>query len=452
MYPPVVALAGLLGLLAPSLAHADSPWLDGAPAAVTDDTPRPLVGFQVRGDSKVTSRTLRYLARATPGELVTANDLPRFHAALLSSELFKTIAVTLERSGDGVILVATVDDKHSWIIVPTLYVLSGYKSVGLGFAENNLAGENRKLLLYAQLGDLDSFFFGTYLDPSVRGTRWTMRFDLYPLRRRIYEFANPTTAPGSIDVARETTLTFLNAGILVGYNVAWWLTADARLRGAYVYFRDAQLDDGTPTTSPEIDGWDVTMQGRITIDRRDRDRGVARGGYLQLTLESSIPGLDTYGYQVGFLRAYYNFRLFSTHHLEFRASLAAGRHLPLHEELALGGPTNLRGYLFDQFRGDTRVFAKAEYSVPVFRYRWLAFRALGFVDTGAIGYRYRRPSGRDYLSPTADAGAGWWRNDVGGGMRVYLNNIVLPLLGFDIGYGLERKETAFYLQVGLTDF
>jgi outer membrane protein insertion porin family len=126
------------------------------------------------------------------------------------------------------------------------------------------------------------------------------------------------------------------------------------------------------------------------------------------------------------------------------------RHLPAHEELTLGGVADLRGYGVDQFRGDLRAVFRTEYSVPLFKWRFLAFRAIAFYDAGYIGFHNRRPSDRDYLPNhlTAD----YRRTNVGSGLRIYLNNIVLPLLGFDLAYGIEGHSPEIYFEVGLTDF
>ena len=43
------------------------------------------------------------------------------------------------------------------------------------------------------------------------------------------------------------------------------------------------------------------------------------------------------------------------------------------------------------------------------------------------------------------------KNSVGVGTRFYLRSIVLPLLGLDVGYGLEAGDIQVYLAIGLTD-
>lgn len=421
-----------------------------ATTAVADTSvPQKIIGFRVRGKSKLTERTLGYLMHVHIGDSVSVTDLPTLQQALLTSELFESMSVTLEEAPGGVLVVADLDDKHSWIVAPTVFVLPGNRAIGAGFAENDLGGEDRKLLLYGQVGDRNTFFFGTYLDPAVHGSKWQYRFDLYPLHRVIDEYTNANKRDFS--VARSTDFTFLDAGVLVGYAFQWWLVADARFRGAYQYYRHARNEDtNTDLATPEKDGWDVTLQTRLTIDARGHRFGLTWGPYAQLSIEQSVPGLDSYGWGDAVLRSYYSWALFGDHELELRGSLAGGYHLPFNEEITLGQESDLRGYSSEQFRGDYRAFARAEYSVPLFRYKWLAFRALGFYDTGVVGWKLQRDD-RLYL-PTQAEGTHIWRNDVGAGLRVYVKSIVLPLLGFDIGYGIEGHSPEFYFELGLTDF
>lgn len=475
LYAPALVVLAVLAAAVPAevraddsgaVAHARPRTANDRPAAVSParapgrasgralpgTVKRPIVRFEMRGDTKVRERTARYLARSKLGELVSVEDIPRLEQAFVSSELFEEVAVTLEDERDGVVVVATVVDKHSWIIAPTVFVLSGQRSFGLGFAENNLGGLNQKLLLYGQLGERESLFFGTYLDPSVRGTPLTYRFDLYAYRRINSEYANPVDDPANSTILRQSRARYLGGGALVGWQLAWWLVTDLRLRGAYVTFDDAQAPDGGPLPAPDADGWDVTGQYRMTLDARQYRFGVRWGPFVQLFLETSIPGLDDYDYSVGYLRAYYGWRLFEEHQLELRTIGQLGRQLPFHEELTLGGAVDLRGYAASQFRGDVRTLFRTEYSVPIAKWKFFAFRALGFWDTGYAGLHFptSRPE-RDYL-PRQEGGVGWWRNDVGAGVRIYVKAIVLPLLGFDVAYGLERRAPDFYFQLGLTDF
>ena len=130
------ALAVLVALA--SVAHADDR--------------RPIVGFKVTGDSKVTDRTLGYLAHVHLGDPIGPEDLAQLQVALISSELFKSASVALEAARGGYVLVATVDDKQSWIVGPTVYVLPSNRAIGVGYAENDFRGHDQKFLGFGQLG------------------------------------------------------------------------------------------------------------------------------------------------------------------------------------------------------------------------------------------------------------------------------------------------------------
>jgi outer membrane protein insertion porin family len=425
-----------------------------APAALPDAATFPIVGFEVRGDTKVRPRTIGYLAHVAIGDRVGPGDVAALQQALLSSELFTQVQVELRPApGDpspGVIIAVTADDKHSWIVAPTAFALPGNLAFGAGFAENDFRGLDQKFLIYGQLGTRNSLLFGTFLDPSYHGTQLTWRTDLYLFRRSIDEYTNPPDDTRSFAIERRTTATYLGGGALIGWKFLWWLMADLRLRGAYVYFRDPQDAAGQPIARlPENNGWDVTLQAHLTLDNRLHRYGVTWGSFVELDLEPSIPGLDSYGYQLMLLRAYQSWRLFGEHELELRGHFDAGRHLPLHEDLTLGGTSDLRGYDVDQFRGDVRAVARAEYSVPLFKWRIFAFRALGFYDTGYVGFHSFRAD-RDYLLNQRTTS--YVRNDVGAGFRIYVNNVVLPLLGLDLGYGIEGHSPEISFEVGLTDF
>lgn len=456
MRPLVIAAV----LAVATIASADpppatpSPWIDTTTPVARTPIPHKIVGFRARGKTKVTDRTIGYLAHVRLGDAITSADVHTLEVALISSELFESATVTLEDAADGsgVIVVATLDDKWSWIAAPTLYLLPTNKAFGVGFVENDLGGHDQKLLLYGQLGTQTSLLFATFLDPAYHGSKLTYRVDLYLERRYIDEYANPVGDPTSQTVARSTRQVFLDAGALIGWTFKWWLVADLRLRGAYVTFRDAHdPNTGAALLAPEKDGWDVTVQPRLTLDHRTHRFGVTTGGYLQVMWDQALPLLDSYGYGDGLVRGYYSWRLFAEHQLEVRGIASVGYHLPIHEELALGGVSDLRGYPTDQFRGDLNLVARVEYSVPLVKWKMFAFRGLAFYDTGYDRFVAPRDLNERLYLPT-QLHRGFVRNDVGGGFRVYVKSIVLPLLGFDVGYGLESKAREIVFELGLTDF
>ena len=186
-------------------------------AGVASADVRPLASVRIQGDTKVTQTTALRLAHISIGDPIDETLLPSLDAALISSNLFKSAHTTL----DGDILVITLDDKLSWIIAPTIYVLPSSYSFGAGFVENNLFGDEKKLLLYGQYGNQTSLFFGTYFDPAVRGTQLQLRLDVYLVHRSIIEYDDYT-------VLRDTKGNFVDAGVLVGWRWYWWLIGDVR--------------------------------------------------------------------------------------------------------------------------------------------------------------------------------------------------------------------------------
>nr|HEX4315038.1 BamA/TamA family outer membrane protein [Kofleriaceae bacterium] len=410
---------------------------------------RHVAGFHARGDTKVTDTALGYLTHLRVGDPIRPTDIPVIEEALMSSELFSTAKVTLEDGPDGVVVVATVEDKLSWFAAPTLYVLPTNRAVGVGYVENDFRGNDQKFLVYGQIGTQTSLAFAAFLDPAVHGSKLTYRLDLYYEHRQIDEYLNPTNDPTSFAIARSTNEQFFDGGALVGWNWYWWLGADLRLRGGYAEFADPRDAAGRPAVVPEKDGKDTTVQLHVTLDHRIHLLGVTWGPYAQLTLERSIPGLDDYDYDSYLLRAYYSWHFWGEHELEVRGILNGGYNLPFHEEVALGGATDLRGYDQDQFRGDFNAVLRAEYSVPLYKYKLFAFRGLAFYDGGYDTFLHKATD-RDYLP--SELGVGFLRNDVGIGFRVYVKNVVLPLLGLDLGYGIEGHSPEVYFELGLTDF
>jgi hypothetical protein len=113
----------------------------------------------------------------------------------------------------------------------------------------------------------------------------------------------------------------------------------------------------------------------------------------------------------------------------------------------------MRGWKNEQLRGDFQVAGTAEYSLQLFDIEGLAVRGLGFWDTTYTTFiDHAAPEQqRNRLVGATVGGLAPFKNSVGVGTRLYLRQIVLPLLGLDFGYGVERGDFEIYLAIGLTD-
>jgi outer membrane protein insertion porin family len=199
----------------------------------------------------------------------------------------------------------------------------------------------------------------------------------------------------------------------------------------------------------------------VAFDWRAREHAVMMGEALGGNLDIGGP---EFGGDFKFWRASafweQGIRILKRHNLIYSAGGTMGHNLPLWWDPTSGGP-NLRGYLFQQFRGDTQISAKAEYHFPLFSIGSLDFRGLGFYDFAAIWFRELPPcddTGRctriggdertfQYVSPGLDVKRDL-HNSVGGGLRFFLRSVAVPLVGIDAGWGLESHHWRFTLIVG----
>ena len=427
----------------------------------------------IEGNTKTTTETVLLIAKIDVGDDWSSDMMDRIKADLVSSGLFREVDGFWEACGPtstpkcdsaGVRVHLTVLDKHSWVIAPAFYNQPTNTGVGVGFGENNLSGKNQKLLLYGQIATGDSFFVGAWVIPAIGGSRFYAQLDTFLKTSRVIEYEPPASYLDNPAAARQSRMNYLNAGVKLGVEPFRGVKLDARLRGAHVSYRNVALvtqDPGVVPTDaagnpqkPGKEGWDVSNEWSLTIDRRANWYGVQSGYKYQTSFEYAVPKLGSdFHYYIVNLSLFRAVQVLERHNLIAKAGINVGHHLPFQQEFTMGG-TSMRGYLNDQFRGDLRVTANVEYSLPLFTISGLSVRALGFFDSGYTTFRGTSNPERSYLLDAAlDSGRALapFKNSVGVGTRLYLRQIVLPLLGLDFGYGLEARDFQIYLAIGLTD-
>jgi outer membrane protein assembly factor BamA len=435
------------------------------------DTIRDIV---IEGNTKTTSATVELIAKIEVGDDWTPTTMDDVKRELVSSGLFRDVEGFSEPCGPtsvprceeaGVRVHLTVHDKHSWVIAPAFYNQPTNTGGGVGFGENNLFGENQKLLLYGQLATGDSFFIGAWVVPSIRGSRFYAQLDTFLKSARVIEYEAPHGYTDNFKgPVRQSRMNYLNAGLKLGVDLFWGLKLDARLRGAYVYYSSVSAPDLTKVTTdplatsppkPGNEGWDVSSEVSLAIDRRADWYGVRTGIRYQTSLEWSVPELgSSFHYYIYNLSLWKGVQVLERHNLTANANLNIGHHLPFQQEFTMGG-TSMRGYLNDQFRGDLRAIVNLEYSLPLISVAGLSIRGLGFFDSGYTTFLTSTTNPeRGYLPRSAhddNSTLAPFKNSVGVGTRLYLRQIVIPLLGVDFGYGLEARDFQLYLAIGLTN-
>ena len=162
-------------------------------------------------------------------------------------------------------------------------------------------------------------------------------------------------------------------------------------------------------------------------------------------------------------------KFFKSHNFIYSSSGGVGKNLPFAQETRRAG-TNLRGYLYQQFRGDTRC-GGGRVPLPAVLDRLSRFprarllRRLGGLvpqicptmpvgpDAGGLHYyRTRRDPARRRTCPTTTPNGFSFEtastHAVGGGLRFFLRSVAVPLVGFDAGYGIEARTWRFILIIG----
>jgi outer membrane protein insertion porin family len=436
-------------------------WLALAAGRVSAETIQEIV---VEDNEKTTSDTVELIAKIEVGDDWTPEMVDVIKTRLVSSGLFKDVEVFYEPVQGGVRVHLLVRDKHSWVIAPAFYTQPTNTGGGIGFGENNLFGLNQKLLLYGQLATGDTYFVGAWVIPSIAGTRFYAQFDTYDKHARNIEYAAPTSYLSNPAAVRRSYIDYDNLGARFGYDIYRGLKLDTRLRAAYVQYSHVELDtQDNPTVRPEDagatgpgrllkpgkEGWDISNEITLTIDHRANWYGIASGQKYTLTFEHSVLSSDFHYYEVN-ASAYKAWPVLETHNFVAKAKLDIGHHMPFQQEFLTGG-TAMRGWLNNQFRGDANALVNLEYSVPMFEIEGLQFRGIGFLDSAYTTFLTDDNPERNYLPNPKARGLAPFKNSVGVGTRLFLRQIVLPLLGLDFGYGLEARSFQIYLAIGLTD-
>jgi outer membrane protein assembly factor BamA len=422
----------------------------------------------VEDNTKTTAETVELIARIDVGDDWDPTMVDVIRTRLVSCGLFKDVDVFWDRTqGGGVRVHIQVLDKHSWVIAPAYFNQPTNRALGVGYGENNLFGLNQKLLLYGQLAfPGDSFFIGAWVIPSIFGTRFYAQPDVFLKSARNIEYASPTTYLGNPKAVRESRIHYANGGFRLGVEPFRGIKIDSRIRAAKLSYSDVKLSEGatvddvtgvpmsdpaTPIPAPGKEGWDVSNEFDFTIDRRANWYGVQTGTRVQLVFEHTLDSLSDFHYYEFNMQLYKAWQVLERHNLVFKLQGDVGHHMPFQQEFLMGG-TTMRGWLNNEFRGDLRAIANLEYSLPLFTIYGLSVRGLGFWDSGYTTFiSASTNTDRNYL-PNAEAhGVYPFKNSVGVGTRLYLRQIVLPLLGLDVGYGLEARDVQVYLAIGLTD-
>ncbi|MES1207284.1 MAG: BamA/TamA family outer membrane protein [Pseudomonadota bacterium] len=432
-----------------------------------------ITDVRVMGNIRTGEDTIRSLAGVSIGDTLEADTLASVRERLNTVGLFADVNVWWENRPEGVRINIAVKDKFPWAPVPTGSWSANNKAIGLLFVHGNLFGRGKQMAIGGKLATLDSGGLLAYRDPAFFGTWIYWELKGMAQRQIIPEYDGINTRQPPISPWRQTTVDAF--GIEPAVGVAWFRRVKTQVswRLDKVKYKGTKLfDPGTGVEVPFDPAVDPvsTLGGTVGIGRaavafdwRAREHAVMMGPALGGSLDyaSSVFGSDSI-YKFWRATAFWEqgFRVFRRHNFVYSLGGFVGNKTPLFWDTTAGG-TSLRGYLVQQFRGDTQAAAHVEYHFPLFSIASLDFRGLAFYDASAIwfrklaegtsGYVVRPEDGRsfnlNYLAPGFDFKRDV-HNTVGAGLRFFLRSVAVPLVGIDAGYGLEAKSWRFILIVG----
>lgn len=432
----------------------------------TEPTGSPLVVSEVvvLGTEKTRPETVQDYSRLDAGDTVTPEELTRVERRLLATGLFQEVHVSTQPTGDGrARVVLQVQDKASWVVAPTFSVSNSNIGGGVLYAESNLWGRSKKFVAAVQVSTAESGLFVGFLDPNLFGfPPLRLSFEGQLRSDRVEEY-QPGASAKVPEVQRRTRLNSASAASELSVMIAERVRVGAKYRLMLIDAMDPSQD--TPVTVPAFEPGpvqrDASLRLMMGIDTRQNLHAVMEGLNIEGSLELSNPGVGSqFRYQRFGLLYRHGLRFFEEHNLVLRGEVSLGVDLPFHQEF-VAGASSLRGFIYRQFRGDTRTSFTAEYHFPLFTVRSLSFRGVAFSDTGMLMWRsipedrqLRDVTGRvvrGYLEDSKDGvGGATVAQGLGLGLRLFLRSVVLPLVGVDVAYGVNSGEIRFYLVAGVS--
>jgi outer membrane protein assembly factor BamA len=419
----------------------------------------------LHGITKTQDDALFARMRLRPGDPVDDAALKAAEEGLVACDLFVTVRVWLdlpraeavrkmylEEATEPVDVHVTGEEKISWFVFPTGSFGGGDKAAGLVYGDQNLDGHGRQAFAVAQYGESKTYLLAAMRVPIVAFAPLTYAFDAL-LRLNTFRFYGDHRL-----VLNVPTRVMGGEG-----QIGWVVTPAVRALVGAMYNRVAVFSpERRDVTAPApaynpTDGNLVVLQLYLLYDDTAAPEGLRRGTRIALKNEVS----DGF-WKSDFDYVKLDFQLELYGHwgrtypsMVFRSVLnypTSERGVPLTELLRAGG-ADLRGYIVNEFHGDTLVLVQLENQVPV----WKGVRvpltsvllnvaAAAFVDTGAVLERH--PGGIAGATARAPTPAlADFHTGVGAGLRVLIPGVAIPALKVDLAYGIDVRDYAVTISI-----
>lgn len=472
-----------------------------------------IAGVRVLGNKRTALGVILNAARVPLGQPLTVELRDRIQRDLLSTGLLSSVEVYWEVAKDrpgAVTLFLSVKEKISWFIAPNFSYADGQYGGSIAFGDRNLAGLGKQLRIYLGYNNEAQRVAIRYKDPHIAFSPWSWAA-VATYARSIFKDYDPSESGIRRGLLlRQQTYQRFSTELEASYRFYHWVTLGLRYRFGLVDIEKPQCMRASPLGQRTFqrcptayEGLDAALLGaswyvgpEAFLDEQGqwvdntsqrskfwnwkRDAGAVL--FTEVSRMRSVHAMED-GFSVeGELSVnhrylgsgfdYVTWRGVYDHALSFGKNPKFGaRHVlswhvehgqthaaPYFRELRVGG-TDLRGFLSQQFVGDTLTSATVQYKVHMFRVGWLLVRAVAFWDTAWIFFREAgkrdgqlREQGdlrRVYLPESpGPKDLRSFHNGIGAGLRIYIRGISFGTLGVDFAYGIESNRVRFVVIIG----
>jgi outer membrane protein assembly complex protein YaeT len=393
--------------------------------------PARIQSVEIRGRRVTREGMIRKELKLKEGDLITEELLSEAQDRLYALEVFESIGMHLEESGEPGnynVVVEVVEDKKYELSYGGRYDSEDDFEAEAQLADHNFLGTAQGVFVYGRFNRHENRYQLGYSSPSILGWNWNAFF--------LGERVNLS----DLDIV-QTNFTFQQQNDLPGL---------FEIQSGYKYTRNVTtLIDPIEGTPEEFIIGISRLQATVYADYRDNPINATRGFFVSTGLEYAPDFLGSFQ---TFLKSYSQFYYYRN---VSRFTLASGVRVGLAstfeqeflltpERFFAGGRDTLRGFKFEEvgprdeifdepLGGEAVLILNAEARFPI--YKW--FGGVLFFDTGNV---YEDAS--DFSFDL--------RHSAGFGLRVLLPYGILGR--FDIGLNLDPLEneprTVFHFGIG----
>ncbi len=415
--PALMLSATLVTALALAIAPPASTALPDAGSAAGARVER----VEIEGNRRTSADAVRSWLGVTPGERFDPASIPALEQRLMNRRIFRRVRITGDPGAAGVVVRVAVEERLTLVPIPVAFASRGVFTGGAVLLDSNVFGRGKQLVAGGLFSNRGTTGFAIYRDPGIAESRW-----LLAARLSGGETRRERLDDRSLEYAYRDR--FLEAAIAGGYRLgAHW----SILAGWFERRDEAEASAGyaAPPESGPLHGPSLELE----LDASDYEGDVTRGvvGRAELRQGLRLRGRDRDVLHLG-ASTTWSGRALRDHAVALTLRLDHVRGDPVLDAVRLGGLPGSRGFQSQGLWAEDAAQAAVEYQVPVWKPGWGALAVTGFTDAGVV--RWRGEETR-YLAP-------------GLGMRVFLRNVAVPLLGFDVAWATTGDRPGFSVQLG----